>query len=128
MRALLSLTFTDKFDLRRGENIIALSNLSIYYSWKNIKSSYNNNKFKISVPTWNDEFELPDGLYSVSNIQDYFEHILKKHEKNIENPSVKIYVNKMVNRITTGIKNWCSLEILIPGKKKKKEITEKHWK
>ena len=105
IRALLSLTFTDKFDLRRGENITALSNLSIYYSWKNIKSSYNNNKFKISVPTWNDEFELPDGLYSVSNIQDYFEHILKKHEKNIENPSVKIYVNKMVNRITTGIKN-----------------------
>ena len=93
---------------------------------KNIKSSYNNNKFKISVPTWNDEFELPDGLYSVSNIQDYFEHILKKHEKNIENPSVKIYVNKMVNRITTGIKNWCSLEILTP--EKKKEITRKHWK
>ena len=119
IRALLSLTFTDKFDLRRGENIIALSNLSIYYLWKNIKSSYNNNKFKISVPTWNDEFELPDGLYSVSNIQDYFEHILKKHEKNIENPSVKIYVNKMVNRITTGIKNWCSLEILTPEKKKK---------
>ena len=101
---MLSLTFTDKFDLGRGENIIALSNLSIYYSWKNI-SSYNNNKFKISIPTWNDEFELPDGLYSVSNIQDYLEHILKKHGKNIENPSVKIYVNKMVNRITTGIKN-----------------------
>ena len=121
---MLSLTFTDKFDLRRGENIIALSNLSIYYLWKNIKSSYNNNKFKISVPTWNDEFELPDGLYSVSNIQDYFEHILKKHEKNIENPSVKIYVNKMVNRITTGIKNWCSLEILIPEKKKKKKLLE----
>ena len=119
--------FTNKFDLRRGENRIALSNLSIYYTWKNMKSSYNN-KFKISVPTWNDKFELSDGLYSVSNIQDYFEYILKKHGKNIENPSVKIYVNKMVNRITTGIKNWCSLEILIPGKKKKKEITGKHWK
>ena len=110
--------FTNKFDLRRGENRIALSNLSIYYTWKNIKSSYNN-KFKISVPTWNDKFELSDGLYSVSNIQDYFEYILKKHGKNIENPSVKIYVNKMVNRITTGIKNWCSLEILTPEKKKK---------
>ena len=54
----LILKLTDKLDLRRGENSIALSNLSIYYTWKNIKSSYNNNKFKISAPTWNDEFEL----------------------------------------------------------------------
>ena len=59
----------------------ALSNLSIYYTWKNIKSSYNNNKFKISAPTWNDEFELPDGSYSISDIQDYFEYILKNMEK-----------------------------------------------
>ena len=90
----LILKFTDKLDLRRGENRIALSNLSIYYTWKNIKSSYNNNKFKISAPTWNDKFELPDGLYSVSNIQDYFEYILKKHGQNIDKPSVKIYVKK----------------------------------
>ena len=69
---------TDKLDWRRGEKIVALSNLSIYYTWKNIKSSYNNNKFKISAPTWNDKFELPDGSNSVSNIQDYFEYILKK--------------------------------------------------
>ena len=67
------LKLTDKLDLRRGEKIIALSNLSIYYTWKNIKNSYNNNKFKISAPTWNNKFELPDGSYSVSNIQDYFE-------------------------------------------------------
>ena len=57
----LILKFTDKLDLRRGDNRIALSNLSIYYTWKNIKSSYNNNEFKISVPTWNDKFESPDG-------------------------------------------------------------------
>ena len=69
---------TNKLDLRIGEKTIALSNLSIYYTWKNIKSSYNNNKFKISAPTWNDEFELPDGSYSTSDIQDYFEYILKK--------------------------------------------------
>ena len=68
----LKLKLTSKLDLRIGEKVIALSNLSIYYTWKNIKSSYNNNKFKISAPTWNDEFELPDGLYSVSDIQDYF--------------------------------------------------------
>ena len=61
----LILNFTDKLDLRRGENRIALSNLSVYYTWKNIKSSYNNNKFKISAPTWNNKSELPDGSYSV---------------------------------------------------------------
>ena len=69
---------TDELDLRRGEKIIALSNLSIYYTWKNIKNSYNNNKFKISAPTWNDEFELSDGSYSVTDIQDYFDYIFKK--------------------------------------------------
>ena len=73
----LILKLTDKLDLRRGEKSIALSNLSIYYTWKNIKSSYNNNKSKIYAPTWNDKFELPDGSYSVSDIQDYFEYILK---------------------------------------------------
>ena len=72
---ILVLKFTSKFNLRIGEKTIALSNLSIYYIWRNIKSSYNNNKFKISAPTWNDKFELPDGLYSVSDIQDYFEYI-----------------------------------------------------
>ena len=71
----LILKLTNKLDLRTGKKVIALSNLSIYYTWRNIKSSYNNNKFKISAPTWNDEFELPHGLYSVSNIQDYFECI-----------------------------------------------------
>ena len=75
----LVLKLANKLDLRIGKKVIALSNLSIYYTWKNIKSSYNNNKFKISAPTWNDEFELPDGSYSVSDIQDYFEYILKKH-------------------------------------------------
>ena len=77
----LILKLTNKLDLRIGENIIALSNLSIYYTWKNIKSLYNNNKFKKSAPTWNDKFELPDEFYSVSDIQDYFEYILKNMEK-----------------------------------------------
>ena len=72
---------------------------------KKIKCSYNNKKFKISAPTWNDKFELPDGSYSVSNIQDYFEYILKKHGENIDKPSVKIYVNKIENRIIFKIKN-----------------------
>ena len=68
----LILKFTDKLDLSRGENRITLSNLVIYYTCKNIKGSYNNNKFKISTPIWNDKLELPDGSYSVSDIQDYF--------------------------------------------------------
>ena len=84
---------TNKLDLRIGEKVIALSNLSNYYTSKNIKSSYSNNKFKISVPTWNDKFELPDRSYSVSDIQDYFDYILEKHGEEIDEPSVQIYVN-----------------------------------
>ena len=92
---ILILKLTDKLDLRIAKSVIALSNLSIYYTWKNIKSSYNNNKFRISAPAWNDEFELPDGSYSISDIQDYFEYILKKHGEDINKPSVHIYVNKL---------------------------------
>ena len=108
----LILKLIDKSDLRRGENRTALSNLSIYYTWKNIKAWYNNNKFKMSAPTWNDKFELPDWSYSVSNIQDYLEYILKSHGENIDKPSVKIYVNKMENRITFKTKNAYSIELL----------------
>ena len=94
----LVLKLTNKLDLRIGKKVIALSNLSIYYAWKNIKSSYNNNKFKISAPIWNDKFELPDRSYSVSDIREYFEYILKKY-KNIDKQSVQVYVNKIENRI-----------------------------
>ena len=107
----LILKLTNKLDLRIGEKTIALSNLRIYYTWKNIKSSCNNNKFKISAPTWNNKFELPDGSYSVSHIED-FEYILKKHGEDIDKPSVQIYVNKIKNRITFKIKNGYSLELL----------------
>ena len=91
----LILKLTNKLDLRIGKKVIALSNLSIYYTWKNIKISYNNNKLKISAPTWNDEFKLPDGSSSVSNIQDYFKYILKKHGEKIDKPSIRIYTNKI---------------------------------
>ena len=108
---LLILKLTSKLDLTKGKNVIALSNLSIYYTWENIKSSYNNNKFKISAPTWNDEFELPDGSYSIS---DYFEYILKKRGQSVEKPSVRVYVNKIENRVRFKIKNRYSLELLTP--------------
>ena len=74
----LVLKLSDKLDLTRGLKSAALSNISIYYIWKNIKSSYNNNEFKIFAPTWDDKFELPNSSYSISDIQDYFEYILKK--------------------------------------------------
>ena len=85
----LVLKLTDKLDLRRGQKTVTLSNLSIYYTWKNVKSSYNNNKFKISV----------------SDIQDYFEYILKKRGESVDNPSIRMYINRIENRITFKIKN-----------------------
>ena len=91
----LALKITNKLELWIGEKVIALSNLSIYYTWRNIKSSYNNNKFKISAPTWNDKFELPDGSNSVSDIQDCFGYILTEHGEDIDKPFVQIYVNKI---------------------------------
>ena len=110
----LVLKLADKLDLRRGQKGVALSNLSIYYTWKNIKSSYKNNKFKISAPTWSDVFELPGGSYSISSIQDYFEYIFKKHSENVDNPSIKTYVNKIENRVTFRIKRGYYLELLTP--------------
>ena len=109
----LVLKLTDKLDLRRGQKTIALSNLSIYYTWKNVKSSYNNDKFKISAPTWSEEFALPDGSYSVSDIQDYFEYILKKHStESVDNPSIRMCINRIENRIIFKIKNGYYLELL----------------
>ena len=104
--------FTDKLNLKNPNKNMALANLSIFYTWKNIKSEYNNNKFKISAPTSNDEFNLPDGSYSVSDIHDYFEYIIKKHETIADNPPVQIYVNKIKNRIVFKIKTGCKLELL----------------
>ena len=93
---------------------MALANLSIYYTWKNIKTEYNNNKFKISAPTWNETFDLPDGSYSIDDIQDYSEFIIKKHETLTENPSIQIYPNKIKNRIIFKIKNGYKLQLLTP--------------
>ena len=104
--------FTDKFNLKNPNKNMALANLSIYYTWKNIKSEYNNSKFKISAPTWNDEFNLPDGSYTVSDIQDYFEYIIKMHETIADNPPAQIYVNKIKNRIVFKIKTGYKLELL----------------
>ena len=125
--------FTDKLNLKNPNKNMALANLSIFYTWKNIKSEYNNNKFKISAPTSNDEFNLPDGSYSVSYIQDYFEYIIKKHETIADNPPVQIYVNKIKNRIVFKIKTAYKLELLSKEKMQllgssKKTLIKTKWR
>ena len=109
----LLLNLSDKINLRRIYEYVVLSNLCIYCSWTNIKKSYKNNKSKISAPTWNEKFQLPDG-HSVSNIQVYFDYTIKKHETVTDNPSIMIYVNKIENRITFKIKTGYFLEIFTP--------------
>ena len=96
----------DKLDLKNPNENMALGNLSIYYTWKNVKSIYNNNKFKISAPTWNETFDLPDGSYNISEIQDYIEYIIKKHETIGKN------ANTINNRIVFKIKSRYKLELL----------------
>ena len=105
--------YTDKVNLKNLNKNMALVNLSIYYTWKNIKSEYNNNKSNISAPTWNDEFDLPDGSYSVFDIQDYFGYIIKKHKTIVDNPPVQIYVNKIKNMIVFKIKTRYKLKLLL---------------
>ena len=111
----LTNSFTDKLNLKTTNNKnIGLVNLIIYYTWKNIKSEYNNNKSKISAPTWNDTFDLPGTSYSISDIQDYLEFIIKKHKTLTENSSIQIYPNKIKNRIIFKVKTSYKLELLSP--------------
>ena len=105
------LHLTDKLNIKNPNKNMALANMSIYYTRKNIKSEYSNNKFKISAPTWNDTFDLPDGCYSISDIQDYFEFIIKKHKTLTENPPVQIYPNETKNRIVFKIKTGYKLKL-----------------
>ena len=102
----------DKLDLRNPNKDMALANLSIYYTWKNVKSIHKNNKFKISASTWNKTFDLPDGSYNISEIQDYIEYIIKKHETIGENASILIYANTISNIIVFKIKSGYKLELL----------------
>ena len=110
----------DKLDLKNPNKNMALVNLSIYYTWKNVKSIYKNNKFKISAPTWNETFDFPDGSYNISEIQDYIEYIIKKHETTgenapiliYENAPILIYANTINNRILFKIKTEYKLELL----------------
>ena len=102
----------DKVDLKNPNENMALGNLSIYYTWKNVKSTYNNNNFKISAPSWNETFDLPDGSYNISEMQGYIEYIIKKHETIGENATILIYANTINNRIVFKIKSGYKLELL----------------
>ena len=89
-----------------------------------MKSSYNKNKFKISAPTSNDKFQLLNGSYSISDIQDYFEYLLKKHGENTDNTSIRIYLKKIENTITFKIKTAYHLELFTPETMKLLRSTE----
>ena len=120
-----SLNLGDRIDWRRKDKHIALSNLSIHYSWKNIKKPYKNNEFQISAPTCYGELQLPDGSYSISDIQDCFEYIFKKHGGRTVNPSIKIYINKIEKRITFKIKTGYYFETMKLLERTKSKITRK---
>ena len=102
----------DKLDLRNPNKNMALANLSIYYTWKNVKSIHNNNKFEISAPTWNETFDLPDGSYNIPAIQNYLEYIIEKHETIADTAPILIYANNITNRIAFKIKTGHKLELL----------------
>ena len=118
------LDLADKLNLKDPRKNIALVNLSIYYTWKNIKSEYNNNKFKISASTWSETFDLPDSPYTIDDIQIYFEFIIKQHETLTDNPSIKICSNKIKKRNVFKIKNGYKPELLTPETMKLLESTK----
>ena len=130
----LLLNLTDKITLKRSDKYVALSNFSIYNTRENIKKSCKNKKFKISAPTWNEAFKLADESCSVSDIQDYLEHIFKKHGEKTDNPSIRIYVNEIENKITFKIKTAYYLVLLTPetmklfGSTKSKTTKDKNSK
>ena len=104
--------FTEKLNLKNSHKNISLANWSIYYTWKNIKSAYNNKKFKISSPIWNDQFDLLNGSHSITDIQGYIEYIIKKHETIADNPPMQTYTNKIKIKIVLKTKTSYKLKLL----------------
>ena len=102
---------SQRLDIRSSYKHVALQNLSICYTWKNIRQQLKNNKLKIIAPTWNNEFESQDGSYSVTDIPDYIEHIIKKHETFPANSLIHIYINRINNRPVLKIKDGYKLEL-----------------
>ena len=105
------LNLSQRLDLRSSDKHVALQKLSVYYTWKNIRKKYKNNKLKIIAPTWNDELELPDGSYSVSDIEDWIRFIIKKHGTLTTSPPIHVYINRINNRLAFKIKDGYNLEL-----------------
>ena len=103
------LNLSQRLDLRSWNKHFALQSLLVYYTWKNIRKQYKNNKLKIIARTWNDKFELTDGSYSVADIQDYIEYIIKKHETLTKAPPIHFYLNKINIRLVFKIKDGYNL-------------------
>ena len=114
----------DKLDLKNPNKNMALGSLSIYYTWKDVNSTYNNNKFKISAPNWNETFDLPDGSYNIPTLQNYLEYIIKKLETVAETSPILIYANNITNRIVFKIKTGYKLIII----RRNNEIIRKYEK
>ena len=119
------LSLADKLNLKNQHKNMALANLSIRYTWKNIQSAYNNNRFKISAPTWNDTFHLPDGSYSIADIQNYFKFIIRKHGTLAENLPIQIFSNKIKTSIAWEVQTGYKLELLSPETMKLLGTTKK---
>ena len=119
------LILADKLNLKDPNENMILAHLSTYYTWKTIKSVYNNNKFKISAPIWNDEFNFTDGSYSISDIQGYFGYITKNYETIANNTPVQIYTNNIRNRIVSKIEADYKLELVSPETMKLLESAKK---
>ena len=98
------LNLSQRLDLRSSNKHAALQNLCIYYKWKNIRKQYKNNKLKAIASAWNDGFELPDGSYSVSDIQNYSEFIIKKHETLTASPPIHVNINIAKDRLVVKLK------------------------
>ena len=105
------LNLSQRLDLRSSDKHVALQKLSIYYTWKNVRKKYKNNKLKIIAPTWNDELEFPDGSYSVSDIEDWIKFIIKKHGTLTTIPPIHVYINRINNRLVFKIKDGYNLEL-----------------
>ena len=95
----LQYSLIDKLNLKNPNKNMALASLSIYHTWKNVKSIYKNNKFNIFTPTWNETFDLPDGSYNIPAIQNYLEYVIKKHKTIADTAPILIYANKICNRM-----------------------------
>ena len=97
--------------LRSSNKNVALQKRSIYYTWKNRRQQRKNNKLKIIAPTWNDEFDFPNGFYSMLDIQDYIECVIEKYEIPSANHLIHIYIKKINNRLVFKIKDRHKLEL-----------------